>query len=370
MRTIVFLTGAAFLGGVICFGFADESFAPGKAKRQDGDSYYAVAQATTPQIGRQRRPTEPTAAPPAVAAPEKAAVAAAPETKRPADEAAIRQASKTLVEAYGRGDASAIAALFTTDAEFVDELGDVYQGRQAIEKPLTEFFADNPDCTLAIEIESIRFVTPNVAVEDGRTTVTQSAHGESFDSRYSTVHVKIDGRWLAASLRDQAPKERQRHRAQLQQLAWLNGDWIDEGDDSLVLFSCRPVDDGNFLLRTFTIQIAGQEVMSGTQRIGWDPATGKLRAWIFDSLGGYGEGLWHQDGDDWVLKTTGVTADGQAASSTSIYKRVSADSMTWQSLDHEIAGVQMPDSELVTIVRRAPPPASAVLSTTVADDAK
>ena len=57
-----------------------------------------------------------------------------------------------------------------------------------------------------------------------------------------------------------------------------------------------------------------------------------------------------------MLKSTGVTADGQTASSTSIYTFVDDHTMTWQSVDHEIAGVQLPDSELVTIVRRAPMP--------------
>ena len=65
--------------------------------------------------------------------------------------------------------------------------------------------------------------------------------------------------------------------------------------------------------------------------LGWDPVSGKLRAWIFDSEGGYGEGTWHRDGDSWVLKTTGVTADGQTASGTSIYTFVS-------DAHHDLAG--------------------------------
>ena len=52
---------------------------------------------------------------------------------------------------------------------------------------------------------------------------------------------------------------------------------MDEGDDLITNFSCQSADNGNFLVRKFTIQIAGQETMSGTQRIGWDPRTGKLR---------------------------------------------------------------------------------------------
>ena len=277
---------------------------------------------------------------------------------RAADEEAIRQADDAFVKAYGQGDAKSLAALFTVDAEYVDESGNVFQGREAIEQSLTEFFTENPECKLEMNIDTIRFISPAVAVEDGRTTVTRSESGASIDSRYTTVYVKIDGKWLAASVRDHAPRDRREHHVQLQQLDWLLGDWVDEGDDAIVNFSCEPVDNGNFLLRKFTILIAGQEAMSGTQRIGWDPTTGKLRAWIFDSEGGYCDGLWHRDSEskNWILKATGVTADGQTASSTSIYTYVNDHTMTWQSVDHEIAGVRQPDSEVFTIVRQAPAP--------------
>ncbi len=62
-----------------------------------------------------------------------------------------------------------------------------------------------------------------------------------------------------------------------------------------VIFSCDAVDGGNYLLRKFGVHIVGQDAMSGTQRIGWDPLIGKLRAWIFDSEGGFSDGLWHYD---------------------------------------------------------------------------
>jgi hypothetical protein len=56
------------------------------------------------------------------------------------------------------------------------------------------------------------------------------------------------------------------------------------------------------------------------------------------------------------MKSMGVTADGQAASSTSIYRFINPHTMTFQSVDHEIAGVQLPDSPPVTIVRHPPRP--------------
>jgi uncharacterized protein (TIGR02246 family) len=327
MRTTMIFSGVALLAGAICFGVDVEQ----KEKTAADASNRSSCQA-------------PAAEPATV--------------ERSADEEAIRQADDAFVKAYEQGDAKSIAALFTVDAEYVDESGNVFQGREAIEQSLTEFFTENPNCKLEMNIDTIRFIGPGIAVEDGSTTVTRSESAASIDSHYTTIYVQTDGKWLAASVRDRAPKDRREHRIQLQQLDWLLGDWVDEGDDSIVKFSCETVDNGNFLLRKFTILIAGQEAMSGTQRIGWDPTTGKLRAWIFDSEGGYGDGLWHRDGggENWILKTMGVTADGQTASSTSIYTFVNEHTMTWQSVDQEIAGVRQPDSEVFTIVRQAPTP--------------
>jgi hypothetical protein len=145
-----------------------------------------------------------------------------------------------------------------------------------------------------------------------------------------------------------------------------------------VQFSCEPVDNGNFLLRSFSIHIEGQEMMTGTQRIGWDPLTGKLRTWIFDSSGSFGEGVWYRVSDEdavvadeesengpddntnrperWMLKLTGVMADGKSSSSTSVYTLINDHMMTWQSVDLEIGGVHQPDSDVVTIVRMAAEP--------------
>jgi uncharacterized protein (TIGR02246 family) len=328
---------------------ADEPTVPKRAAKTKARAQTPVIAETHPNtaiaapVVKQQKiagPTEPTA----------------PASEQSPDELAIRQTDDAFAKAYNQREAGLVSAHFTTDAEYVDELGNVSQGRAAIEKSLAEFFTQNPASKLQMTIDSIRFISPGVAIEDGRTTITHSDDADAIETLYTTLHVKTDGKWLAASIRDHAPKNHVTHSSQLEKLSWLIGDWVDEGHESLVTFSCQPVDKGNFLLRKFTVLISGQESMSGTQRIGWDPLTGKLRAWIFDSEGGHAEGTWHRDGDKWILKSTGVTADGQPASSTSIYTFVNAHSMTWQSVDHEIAGVQLPDSEVVTIVRQAPIP--------------
>jgi hypothetical protein len=51
-----------------------------------------------------------------------------------------------------------------------------------------------------------------------------------------------------------------------------------------------------------------------------------------------------------------VTADGQMSSNTSIYKKINDHTMTWQCVDHEVGGERYPDTDVITIVRRAEPP--------------
>ena len=351
MRLVMTLSGSALALTAICLAAGDE---PAPPRRADKTSAQSVPQTTAQKTAKLAAEAAVKAIAQQTA--QKPTAPRAVDDKHAADEAAIRETGETFATAYGQGNAKAVAAHFTTDAEYVDEQGNVFQGRQTIEESLAAFFIENPDSRLDVTIDTIRFVSPGVAIEDGSTTVTRSGGSASDDSRYTAVHVKNNGKWLTASSREHAPIGRRQHAAKLQQLDWLVGDWVDEDDDSIVEFSCQLADNGNFLVRQFTVKIAGEEAMSGTQRIGWDPVSGKLCAWIFDSEGGFADGSWHRDGDSWVLKTSGVTADGQSASGTSIYKPVSDHIMTWQAVDHEIAGVQLPDGEVVTIVRKPPQP--------------
>lgn len=346
MLTRILLTGTTALAGMLYTAALDET-PPGSPVKTEQRSAPARANRQAERnSSEEAKQTEPKAMP----------VTAG---KRSPDAAAIQLVDAAFIKSYDAGDAKAMAALFTDHAEYVDETGMVVEGREAIEASLTLFFEEHPGCSLQIRSESVRTISPGVAVQDGTTVVSKTDTSTPVECHYTSVYVKTDGKWLIASVRNSVPRNLREHSARLQQLSWLNGSWIDEGDDSIINFSCEAVDNGNFLLRKFEVIIEAEEAMSGTQRIGWDPLTGKLRAWIFDSEGAYGEGLWHHDPENnrWVLKTTGVTADGETASSTSLYTFVNEHTMTWQSVDHEIAGVQQPDSEVITIVRHAPAPA-------------
>jgi len=283
-------------------------------------------------------------------------VAAAPEVS--ADEKAIHQLIDEVEKAYNAADAKALAALFTEDAELVNEDGDVTHGRAAIKELFVAAFEAKPGAKLTIEVDSIRSIGPGLVVEDGTTTVTVTPSEPPERSRYTVVHVKQDGKWHMASARDIssiAPSNVER----LQQLEWLIGEWVDESPGAVVHSSYRWSEDGNFIINEFSAKFAGRPVMAGTQRFGWDPLANQIRSWVFDSTGGYGEGLWTRDGDRWVIKLRNVTSEGQVGTATNVLKRIDKDRWGWQSYDRMVGGELTPEIEQVIVVKKPPKPETA-----------
>lgn len=271
------------------------------------------------------------------------------------DEQSIRQLADAFSRSYNVKDAKSLSALFAPDAEIVDENGNAFQGREDIEKVFGEIFKEHPKGKIEIAIKSIRFVAPATAIEDGTTTVTHEANEPPERDRYMVVHVKQDGKWLMASARDLADEENT-GQDQLQQLAWLIGDWVNESPDAVVETTYRWADNRFFILSDFTVQIGGKPAMTGSQRIGWDPLTKQIHSWVFDSQGGFAEGDWTREGNRWIVKMRGVTREGKPASSTNITTMSSKDRMTWQSRDRLIGGEKIPDVEEVPIVHKPPKP--------------
>ncbi len=174
-------------------------------------------------------------------------------------------------------------------------------------------------------------------------------------TRFTVVYVKHDGQWLQSAVRDEYSHDLSPH-DRLKELEWLVGEWINESQDAVVHTTCKWADNGNYLLREFTMKTRGQPVLSGTQRIGWDPVRRQIKTWIFDTEGGFGEGYWSRNGDEWVIKAEGVRQDGRHASLTNILKRLGKDRASWQSVDRTLGGVAMPGVDEFTLVRKPPEP--------------
>ncbi len=92
--------------------------------------------------------------------------------------------------------------------------------------------------------------------------------------------------------------------------------------------------------------------LEGTQVIGWDPAAGTIRSWMFDSDGGFGEGTWSKKGNSWIVKFSQVLPDGRKASATNIYTLIDANTFTWKSIGRKVDGEFLPNVEEVKMVRK------------------
>jgi len=271
------------------------------------------------------------------------------------DEKAIRLAADAFTKAYNAQDAKALAALFTPEGEIVNEAGEVVQGREGIERVFAGIFEARPKSRIQVTIDSVRFLTPTVAVEDGTSKVVDPDGEEAERNRYTVVHVKQDGAWRMAGARD-LPDDEGRAAEALEPLAWLIGEWVAETPGALARTAYRWSENRRFLLGEFTIQVGGRPLMTGSTRIGWDPRAKQLRSWVFDSQGGCAEGRWTRDGNRWIVKMTGFNGDGKSVSSTNVITQTGKDRMTWQSRDRVVGGALLPDIREVPIARKPPQP--------------
>ena len=157
---------------------------------------------------------------------------------------------------------------------------------------------------------------------------------------------------LAAEAADQAPAEEVSHHQYLKDLEWMIGEWVDEDESSSIKTVCAWTKNRNFITRAFTLSSEGEVVLEGTQVIGWDPDRKQIRSWMFDSEGGFGEGLWRKKGNQWIVKSSQVLKGGKRASAINVTTLVDDKTLKWRSIGREIDGEMLPNIPEVTIVRK------------------
>jgi uncharacterized protein (TIGR02246 family) len=268
------------------------------------------------------------------------------------EEAALLKTAEAFVEAFHKGDAKAVAGFWTPDGDYTDQAGKVYKGREAIEKLFKGFFAENKGLKLRIDIASLKFVTAEVAIEDGTTSVMSPEGGPPSRARYTIVHVKKEGKWLLSSVRD-APYAAPSNHEHLSGLEWLIGDWATEAEKGEVArISFSWTDNENFIVSSFTTTFKSIAIGGGNQWIGWDPLAGKVRSWTFETNGGFGEATWTADGPNkWVSKATGVVREGKKVTATHTLTRLDADTVTWQATERTEDGKALPDIKPIKFKR-------------------
>ena len=268
--------------------------------------------------------------------------------------AAILKSAQGFLRAFNAHDAGKAASYFSADAVLVELDGEVSRGRKSIEAGFTESFKASPEGKISLAVDSIRIVSPTVAIEEGRLTSFPDGRTPATRSRYEVVHVRGRDGWKMVHART-LEETTLSHNERLKDLEWMIGSWVDEAEDSVVETTCQWSADKNFLLRKFTLHIEGERALSGVQRIGWDPLTKQFKSWVFDSGGGYATGLWSRDGSSWVVKLRGVRTDGTVVTATNRFTPLSKDRIRWTSTDR-MAGNERMDNATIIVVRKAPQP--------------
>lgn len=279
---------------------------------------------------------------------------AIPRASNAAEEEQIRQAVVQFVELYNAHKVDDLTALFAADARMVYRDGTEVNGRKEIAESFAEEFAASPKSAISVVVESIRFLTPEVAVEEGFSSSFPDGDTLVARSRYTVLHLKREGRWTMQSIRIVEDESVSAY-GDLRPLEWLIGDWIDEGRSENVETTFRWDDNKSFLIEEFKVVREGNVVLKGTQRIGWDPQAKQIRSWVFDNAGGFGEASWTPVGDEWVCKGTTVLADGTSASATRILLRSAENRVIWTSMNRVMGNESLPDIT-VTMVRKPPTP--------------
>jgi uncharacterized protein (TIGR02246 family) len=285
---------------------------------------------------------------------------AAPQ--RPADEEAVRAAARAYLGALERGDGRSLAAMWTPDGDIVDDDGRVMNGRETVAATAPVDAASRP--AFDLRETSLRFLSADVAVEDGEVQVTPPGSTAVHTGHFTALWVRQAGAWRLAGLRESridaaaaAPK--------LADLEWMVGDWVvvdepasrrpgadvDTGkagpsDQPAMEVSVRWDEGRAFLVREMRVvrkTPAGQAAASHiTQRIGWDPLSRQLRSWSFSSDGGHAESTWTREGDTWIARAMAVMPDGTQTSSLNLYTYDGADRYIWRSLPTHVGGEHLP----------------------------
>lgn len=133
-------------------------------------------------------------------------LAAAPQqSSASADDAAVRDVVKRYVAARETNDPAAIGALFTADADQLVSSGEWRRGRDAVVKG-TLASSKQTGGTRTIDVETVRFPSPDTAIVDGRYAITGGTNG---DRRMwsSFVMTRTKDGWRIAAIRNMLPAQ-------------------------------------------------------------------------------------------------------------------------------------------------------------------
>jgi uncharacterized protein (TIGR02246 family) len=261
-----------------------------------------------------------------------------------ADVQAIKKAGAAYTAAFEKGDIEGLLSHWATDADYIDESGKMIQGREAIAAHIRKGHENLKGYKMKLESSGVRFVTPDVALVEGKGTLI-SPEGDEDVTPFTAVWVKRGGQWLVRSLRDLGDSGEQKpvtHADHLKPLEKFLGDWVSSNKDVQVDLHCDWTLNKSFILMEFKIKKGDKESLTA-QRFGWDPINQQIRSWYFDSTGGYGEATWTEEEDGYVGEAGGVLQYGRVGTATYYIRPGEDGSFVYQARNRTVDGRPLAD---------------------------
>jgi uncharacterized protein (TIGR02246 family) len=120
------------------------------------------------------------------------------------DDAGIRAVVQRYVDAREHRDPKAVEALFTTDADQLVSSGEWRKGRDEVVRG-TMVSSQRTGGTRSIEVESIRMITPDVAIVDGRYNLSGLSGGQTRRMWTTLILKRTPEGWRISGIRNMLP---------------------------------------------------------------------------------------------------------------------------------------------------------------------
>jgi ketosteroid isomerase-like protein len=200
-----------------------------------------------------------------------------------------------MVQAFNNRDAAALVANWTDDGEYSRNDDVPFRGRAEIQKGYAGYFKmlkGKPK--VEVQIDGLRFPSADTAYSEV-TLRLKNEEGEVVASSWrNTLFVRENGQWKVAIVSEWDRDELAD--VSLKELEWLIGTWHAATKEREVTTTYEWDENKAFIRGKYTVKEGAKVIESGTQMIAKDKAEGAMRSWVFQSDGGFGDGLWTREG--------------------------------------------------------------------------
>jgi uncharacterized protein (TIGR02246 family) len=120
------------------------------------------------------------------------------------DESAVRELVSVYAQAREQRDAKRLASILAPDADQLVSSGEWRRGRDELVRGMLQSSESNSG-SRTLDVETVRFITPGVALADARYEIAGSGGGPSRRMWSLFIASKINGAWKIQGIRNMLP---------------------------------------------------------------------------------------------------------------------------------------------------------------------